>query len=147
MTTTAFITLPVSDLDRSKRFYTGLGWSLHPVFSDAGAVLISDTVHVMVLSEDRHHHLVGPERPGSGAGSSVVNALGVDRPEQVDAIVDKALAAGATEVDAQDYGFLRSRSFRDPDGHLWEILWVEPATTPDRPAPRSSAAPTTGPGR
>ena len=116
-----FITLPVRDLERSRRFYTRLGWSLHPSFrgSGSGTVLIREGEHAMVLSEDRHRHLVGPGTPGTPADASVVNALSVDSHD---------------EVDAQDYGFLRSRCFRDPDGHQWEILWVDPAAATRHPA-------------
>ena len=131
-----FITLPVRDLERSRRFYTRLGWSLHPSFrgSGSGTVLIREGEHAMVLSEDRHRHLVGPGTPGTPADASVVNALSVDSRAEVDAVVDRALRAGGTEVDAQDYGFLRSRCFRDPDGHQWEILWVDPAAATRHPA-------------
>lgn len=129
MAPTDFITLPVADLDRSKRFYSRLGWGLHPTFEGAGAgtVEIREDEHVMVLSEDSHLRLVRPGTPGTPADASVVNALSVDSPEQIDTIVDRAVRAGGTEGDAQDYGSLRSRCFRDPDGHLWEILWVDPA--------------------
>lgn len=136
MAPTDFITLPVEDLERSKRFYSRLGWGLHPSFEGAGAgtVEIREDEHVMVLSEDRHLRLVGPGTPGTPADASVVNALSVDSPEQIDTIVEQALRAGGTEGDAQDYGFLRSRCFRDPDGHQWEILWVDPAAASVRAA-------------
>ncbi|TDL39042.1 hypothetical protein E2R59_15915 [Kocuria rosea] len=138
MAPTDFITLPVSDLERSKRFYSCLGWRLHPAFegTGAGTVEIREDEHVMVLSEDRHLRLVGPEGPGTPADASVVNALSVDSPDEIDVIVDRAVRAGGTEGDAQDYGFLRSRCFRDPDGHQWEILWVDPAAASLRAARR-----------
>jgi len=128
MSTTVFLELPVSDLARSKRFYTDLGWELHPVLSGehAGAVLIGGTEHVMVLSPDRHRCPLGGSAMGTPAGSSVVNAISVDSPEQVDTVVERALRAGATEGETQDYGFLRSRCFHDPDGHQWEVLWMDP---------------------
>ena len=68
--------------------------------------------------------------------TAVVNALSVDSPDEIDVIVDRAVRAGGTEGDAQDYGFLRSRCFRDPDGHQWEILWVDPAAASVRAARR-----------
>lgn len=127
MPTTGFIALPVSDLDRARRFYTRLGWSLHPSFRGAGPglVLIREAEQVMVLSEDRHQQPVTPPGPGQPDDGSIVNALSVDSPAEVDEIVDQAVRAGAVEGDAQDFGFLRSRSFQDPDGNLWEVLWVD----------------------
>ncbi|MFI7481015.1 VOC family protein [Kocuria sp. M1R5S2] len=128
MATTGFIALPVSDLERARQFYTRLGWSLHPSYQDAGpgVVLVRDAEQVMVLSEDRHRQPVTPPGPPQPDDTHVVNALSVDAPEDVDAIVDQAVRAGAVEGDAQDFGFLHSRSFRDPDGNLWEVLWVDP---------------------
>lgn len=128
MRTTGVIALPVSDLDRAHRFYARLGWGLAPSGHDAerGVVLVRDAAQVMVLSEDRHRRPVDPPGPGSRPDASVVHALSVDSPAGIDAIVDQAVRAGATEGDAQDFGFLRSRSFRDPDGNRWEVLWVDP---------------------
>jgi predicted lactoylglutathione lyase len=126
MTTTQFVNLPVTD--RAKRFYARLGWELRPSCGDGGTVLVRGAEHVMVLSEDRHLYTVGPGAPGTPVDASVVAAIDVGSPVEVDAVVDRAVRAGATEGDTQDYGFLRSRSFRDPDGHLWEVLWVDPGT-------------------
>ncbi|MEX5271094.1 VOC family protein [Kocuria sabuli] len=129
MATTEFVILPVTDPDRARRFYARLGWELRPSCGDGGGtVLVRGAEHVMVLSEDRHLYTVGPGAPGTPVDASVVAAIDVGSPVEVDAVVDRAVRAGATEGDAQNYGFLRSRSFRDPDGHLWEVLWVDPGT-------------------
>lgn len=129
MTTTELVALPVTDPDRARHFYARLGWELRPSHGDVdGTVLVRGAGHVMVLSEDRHLYAVGPRAPGTPVDASVVAAIDVGSPVEVDAVVDRAVRAGATEEDAQDYGFLRSRSFRAPDGRLWEVLWVDPGT-------------------
>jgi predicted lactoylglutathione lyase len=128
MSTNVFINLPVSDLATSKEFYTSFGWTLDPTFSndDAGAVIISDTIYLMVLGH--HHWAQFTDKPvaDTRTTSAVINALGVEDPAEIDTLVDRALAAGATEGKAQDLGFMRSRSFADPDGHNWEIMWMDP---------------------
>ncbi|MHA7217313.1 VOC family protein [Arthrobacter sp. MDT1-48-3] len=128
MSTNVFINLPVSDLATSKEFYTSFGWTLDPNFSndDAGAVIISDTIYLMVLGH--HHWALFTDKPvaDTRTTSAVINALGVEDPAEIDTLVDRALAAGATEGKAQDLGFMRSRSFADPDGHAWEIMWMDP---------------------
>lgn len=132
MRATGVIALPVSDLDRAQQFYACLGWDLAPSQHSAepGVVLVRDAEQVMVLSEDRRRRPVDPPGNGNLPDGSVVNALSVDSPAEIDAIVDQAVRAGATEGDAQDFGFLRSRSFRDPDGNRWEVLWVDPESGP-----------------
>ncbi|MFC4904744.1 VOC family protein [Kocuria oceani] len=130
MITADYVALPVADLDRARRFYARLGWELGPPSRNvpAGAtMLVRGAAHVMVLSEDRHRHPVGPESPGTAADSSVVTAIDVESPADVDAVVERAVRAGATEGEIMDYGFLRSRGFQAPDGHHWEVLWVDQA--------------------
>lgn len=126
--TSVFINLPVKDLPKSKEFYTSFGWTLNPAFSDdnAGSIVISDTIYVMLLTHDHYKQFTDKEIADTSTTSAVLNALSVDSPEEVDQLVDQALAAGATEGNPQDYGFMRSRTFSDPDGHSWEILWMDP---------------------
>jgi len=128
MATNVFINLPVSDIDRSKAFYSALGWTLNPSFSDesGGAFVISDTIYVMILSHEKYRSFTDKEIADTSATSAVINALSVEAPEEIDALLGRALAAGAVEGKPQDHGFMRSRDFIDPDGHTWEVFWMDP---------------------
>ncbi|TDK25797.1 glyoxalase [Arthrobacter crusticola] len=128
MASKVFINLPVSDVERSKAFYTSLGWTLNPAFSDekAGSLEVSDSIYVMILSHEHYRQFTDKQIADTSATSGVINALSVDDPEEVDAFLDRALAAGAVEGKPQDYGFMRTRTFSDPDGHAWEVFWMDP---------------------
>lgn len=126
--TSVFINLPVKDLEKSKAFYTSFGWTLNPAFCDenAGCVVVSDTIYVMVLTHEHYKQFTSKEIADTATTSAVLNGISVETPEEIDQILDKALAAGATEGNPQDFGFMRSRTFHDPDGHSWEIIWMDP---------------------
>ncbi|WP_394250701.1 VOC family protein [Arthrobacter pityocampae] len=128
MPTTVFINLPVSDLERSKEFYTSFGWTLDPSFSneDAGAITISDTIHLMILTHGHWAQFTDKPVADTRSVSAVINAIGVDAADDVDTLVEQAVAAGAAEGKAQEFGFMRSRSFSDADGHTWEVMWMDP---------------------
>ncbi len=128
MATNVFINLPVTDVERSKEFYTSLGWTLNPSFSDenSGSLVITDTIYVMILSHENYSRFTDKRIADTSTTSAVINALSVDTPEEVDDLLGRALAAGADEGRPQDYGFMRSRTFSDPDGHLWEVFWMDP---------------------
>ena len=128
MATNVFINLPVSDLARSKEFYTSFGWTLNPSFSndDAGAITISDTIHLMILTHGHWAQFTDKPIADTRSTSAVINAIGVDASGDVDTLVERAVAAGATEGKSQEFGFMRSRSFSDPDGHTWEVMWMDP---------------------
>ena len=121
-----FPNLPVSDLERSKAFYTGLGFALNEQFTNdqAAAVVISDDIVVMLLSP-AFAELSGV--PLTRTPSQTL-ALALDSREEVDAIVDRAVAAGGTlKREADEDGFMYSRGIDDPDGHVWDFLWMDPA--------------------
>lgn len=128
MSTKVFINLPVTDLGRSREFYTGFGWTLDPDFSndDAAAVTISDTIHLMLLTHGHWSRFTDKPVADTRTSSAVINAISVESPAAIDTLVDRAVAAGADEGKAQDLGFMRSRSFADPDGHTWEVMWMDP---------------------
>jgi predicted lactoylglutathione lyase len=116
MTTKVFINLPVNDLQKSKDFYTKLGWTLNPDFTDdnAAAVTISDTIHLMILTHEHWAQFTDKPIADTATTSAVINAISVETPEDVDALANRAVAAGATEGQRQDHGFMRSRSFATP---------------------------------
>ncbi len=126
-----FVNLPVRDLTASTAFYTALGGELNPQFSDdtAKAVMLSDAIGVMLLTHASYRRFT--QRPIGDARreSQTLLALSVDRRDAVDATLKRAAAAGgrADPNPAQDYGFMFSRSVEDPDGNVWEIMWMDAA--------------------
>jgi predicted lactoylglutathione lyase len=126
-----FINLPVTDLDRSISFYEAVGGRKEPKFSNdrAAMIVLSDTISVMLLTHDFYSTFTGKPIADAHGSSQVLLALSVDSIADVDATVDKAGAAGGIKDPGprQDMGGLMyERSFEDPDGHHWEILWMDP---------------------
>lgn len=131
MPTLIFVNLPVSDLERSKSFYTALGFEINPQFTDenAACIVISDTIFVMLLVKSFFSNFTSKQLADTSTTAAAINALSADSREGVDALADKAIAAGGAQSnDPQDMDFMYSRSFEDPDGNLWEIVWMDPAT-------------------
>jgi predicted lactoylglutathione lyase len=133
MATQIFVNLPVKDLNKSKAFFEKLGYTFNPQFTnDEGACLvISDTIFVMLLVEPFFKTFIKKEIADSRKTTEVILAISAESKQKVDEIVDKALKiGGAKSNDPQDYGWMYSRSFQDPDGHLWEIAYIDPNATP-----------------
>ena len=123
-----FVNLPVTDLDRSIAFYEAIGASKDPRFSDAtaAAMVLSETIHVMLLTHDKYRQFTTKEIADAHKTSAALICVSEDSRAAVDATVDKAIKAGAREArPAQDYGFMYGRSFDDPDGHGWEVMWMD----------------------
>jgi predicted lactoylglutathione lyase len=125
-----FINLPVRDLAASIAFYDALGFVNEPRFSDetAAAMKWSDAIVVMVLTHDKWKSFTDRPIPDTGS-SEVALCINLDSRDEVNAITDVAGRNGGT-VDVnppQDHGFMMSRSFTDPDGHVWEPMWMDPA--------------------
>lgn len=128
MDTQIFVNLPVKDLETSKAFYEVLGFTINPQFTDetAACVVISDTIYVMLLSHDKANQFTSKKIADAHKTTEVLNALSVESKEAVDNFLDKALNNGGSEAgETQDLGFMYSRSFNDPDGHIWEVLWMD----------------------
>ena len=126
-----FVNLPVSDLAAAKAFYGGLGFGFNEQFSDerTASVVISDSIVVMLLTRDRFADFVpGADRIGDPSRSTtVLNALSADSREEADDLLARALASGGKPwMPAQDHGFMYGVSFTDPDGHVWEVVWMDP---------------------
>jgi predicted lactoylglutathione lyase len=125
-----FVNLPVDDLDASKKFFTELGYTINPQFSDekAASVVISDTIVAMLLTKPFYATFTKKQIADTTATSEVLICLSAESREKVDELVDKAVAAGGTESgDKQDHGFMYGRAFDDLDGHTWEVMWMDPA--------------------
>ncbi|GHA02874.1 VOC family protein [Streptomyces echinoruber] len=125
-----FVNLPVNDLEAAKKFFTDLGYSLDPRFSDenAASVVISDTIYVMLLTKPFYATFTKKEIADATTTSEVLLCLSAESREKVDELVEKAVAAGGTASDqVQDQGFMYGRAFDDLDGHTWEVVWMDPA--------------------
>jgi predicted lactoylglutathione lyase len=123
-----FVNLPVHDLAASRRFYTGLGFGINDMFSDerCACVVVSDTIFVMLLDHERFGDFVSVPIADAHATAQVINCLSAESRAEVDEFVAAALAHGGAEYrGVQDEGPMYGRSVTDPDGHAWEILFME----------------------
>ena len=123
-----FVNLPVTDLDRSVAFYEAIGARKDARFSDAtaAAMVLSETIHVMLLTHDKYRQFTAKEIADAHKTSAALICVSEESRAGVDATVGKAVEAGARETrPAQDYGFMYGRSFEDPDGHGWEVMWMD----------------------
>jgi len=136
MSKTIFVNLPVGDLDKAKAFYAALGFVNEPKFTDetAAAMQWSETIVVMLLTHAKWKTFTTRPIPEKGS-SEVMLALSFDGRAEVDRITDLAgNNGGATDPNPmQDHGFMYGRSFLDPDGHLWEAFWMDPAMAESGP--------------
>ncbi len=125
-----FVNLPVADLPRAVRFYEALGFANNPQFTDetAASMVLSDTIHVMLLTHAKWGTFT--TRPICPRGTSeVMLALSLDSRAAVDTLVEAGAAAGgrADVNPAADHGFMYQRTLADPDDHIWEPFWMDPA--------------------
>jgi predicted lactoylglutathione lyase len=128
-----FVNLPVTDLDRSKRFFEALGFSINPQFSDetAACVVISDTIFAMILTHAKFREFTSKEIADSSATTEVLIALSRDSREAVDQIMEAAMKNGGREArPTEDMGFMYHRAFEDPDRHIWEVMWMDMSQVP-----------------
>lgn len=129
MPTEIFVSLPTSDLERAKAFFTGLGWTINPNFTDenAACVVIDERLYVMILTREFFATFTYKTIIDPATAAQVQVALSRESREEVDALIEKAKAAGGREHgEAQDYGFMYSRDFEDPDGNVFGALWMDP---------------------
>lgn len=130
MTRMIFVNFPVSDLPRAIKFYEAIGFRNEPRFTDetAAAMVLTDVIHVMVLTHEKWRTFTDRPLPPTGS-SEVAICISCDSREEIDRLLDTASANGGTaDVNPkQDHGFMYSRSFADPDGHVWEPMWMDPA--------------------
>jgi predicted lactoylglutathione lyase len=125
-----FVNLPVTDLARARAFYAGLGFGFNEQFSDerTASVVIEENIVVMLLTRDRFADFVPGEVGDPAQATSVLNALSASSREEVDELYARALASGGKPWQpAQDQGFMYGTSFTDPDGNVWETVWMDPA--------------------
>jgi uncharacterized protein len=125
-----FVNLPVKDLDKSMAFFKAIGFSFNPQFTDktAACMVMSEDIYAMLLTHDKIKQFTGKQIADAHKTTEVLTALAVESKAKVNELVEKAIQAGSKEPrQPQDYGFMFARSFEDPDGHIWEVFWMDPA--------------------
>ena len=131
-----FVNLAVRDLPTSMAFFKALGFEFNPRFTDenAACMIVSGEAFVMLLAEPFFRTFTKRELCDTSTSTEGLFALSCDRRADVDELVKKAVAAGGRHaMDAQDHGFMYGWSFYDPDGHHWEVVWMdEPARAAGR---------------
>lgn len=129
MNTQIFVNLPVKDLDKSIEFFTQLGYTFNPQFTDeiATCMIVSDTIFVMLLTEEKFKTFTPKAICDATKSTEVLVCLSCESRANVDDMVRKALAAGgSTYNDPQDHGFMYAHGYQDLDGHIWELVYMDP---------------------
>lgn len=128
-----FINLPVTDLSKSKAFYEAIGFTNNPQFSDdsSACMVLTDAISVMLLTHAKWQTFTTRPIPPS-TSSEVMLALACASRDEVDAMNDAAAAKGGTaDINPkQDHGFMYNRNLADPDGHVWEAMWMDMGAVP-----------------
>ena len=133
-----FVNLPVTDLARATAFYEAIGAVKNPQFSDdtASCMVFSETIYAMLLTHDKFRQFTPKAIADARSASEVLICLSADSRNDVDDIVGKAEVSGgvADPGPKQEFGFMYGRSFEDPDGHIWEVMWMDVAAATTQPA-------------
>ena len=127
---TLFVNMPVADIERSKAFFAKLGFTFNPKFTDesAACMLVGEDAFVMLLSREKFAEFSKLPIADPATHTLALYCFSAASRDEVDTVSAAAIAAGATEADdAEDYGFMYSRSFYDLDGHGWQVMWMDPA--------------------
>ncbi len=125
-----FVNLAVKELERSVEFFTKLGFSFDPRFTDetATCMIVGDDAFVMLLVESRFKDFTKKELADPTRQTEAILALSAESREQVDELADRALAAGGSPAnDPIEIEFMYGRSFEDLDSHVWEVFWMDPS--------------------
>ena len=124
-----FVNLTVNDLAKSKVFFEALGYSFNPQFTNeqAACMVISDTIYVMLLTEEFFKGFTKKEIVDAKKSTEVIVCLSTESRAEVDELVGKAVAAGGRIYnEPQDHGFMYAHAFEDLDGHQWELCYMDP---------------------
>jgi len=132
-----FVNLPVTDLERAKAFYTALGFTINPLFTDHNAACVvveEDHNYFMILVREFFQTFTDRPIGEPSRTVSATTAIFLDSREAVDTTVTNGIAAGGTEErSAADYGFMYQRQLTDPDGNLLEFGWMDPTAAEQGP--------------
>src|SRR4051794_8806399 len=138
-----FVNLPVADLPRATAFYESVGAVKNEQFCDgtASCMVFSDTIHAMLLTHDKFRQFTPKAIADARTTSEVLICMSAESRDAVDAMVEKASSGGKVDpCPKQDYGFMYGRSFEDPDGHIWEVMWMDVEAAQAAMTPRETAA-------
>jgi uncharacterized protein len=130
MSTKIFVNLPVNDLDKSIAFFTSLGFTFNPQFTDetATCMIVGEDIHVMLLTHAKFKQFTPKSICDATKSTEVLVALSLESREKVNEMVRKAVAAGGTTyAEPKDYGFMWQHGFQDLDGHIWEVFYMDPS--------------------
>jgi len=125
-----FVNLPVKDLDKSMAFFKAVGFSFNPQFTDttAACMVMGNDIYAMLLTHDKVKEFSKKQIADAHKTTEVLTAVAVESKAKVNELADKAIKAGGSEAySPKDYGFMFTRSFEDPDGHIWEVFWMDEA--------------------
>lgn len=125
-----FVNLPVKDLEKTQKFFLDIGFTFNPQFTDetAACLVLGQDLSAMLLSHAKFKEFTPNEICDATQSSETIIALSCDSREEVDTIVQKAIAAGGKQyAAAKDFGFMYQHGFQDLDGHIWEIFYMDPA--------------------
>ena len=126
-----FVNLPVRDLQAATNFYLAVGGTLNPQFSNdqASSIMFSNSIGVMLLTHQHYGQFTTRQIGDARRDSQMLIALTAGSKDEVNAVIEKGVAAGgrADPNPAQDLGFMYNRHIEDPDGYVWELLWMNPA--------------------
>lgn len=131
MSTQIFVNLPVKNLKQSIEFFTQLGFQFNPQFTDetATCMIVSETIFVMLLTHEKFKTFTPNAICDATKSTEVLVCLSVENRAKVDEMVHQAVAAGGkTYNDPQDHGFMYAHGFQDLDGHIWELIYMDPST-------------------
>jgi len=127
-----FLNVAVKDLGVSKPFFEKLGFEFNPMFTneECACMVVSDQAYVMLQTHESFERFTTKPIADPAATTEAIVCVSATSREEVDSFADTALASGGTDArEPQDYGFMYGRSFHDPDGHVWEVMWMDPAAT------------------
>ena len=130
MTTKIFVNLPVKNLNESIRFFTQLGYSFNPQFTDetTTCMIVSDDIYVMLLTAEKFQTFTPKAICDATKSTEVLVCLSCESRANVDDMVGKAISAGGTTYnEPQDHGFMYAHGFQDLDRHIWELIYMEPS--------------------
>lgn len=136
-----FVNLPVRDLEVAKRFFASLGFTFNPKYTDekAACMVISDQAFVMLLVEPFFSGFTKKRICDTTTHNEALLALSCPSREAVDEVVERAVAAGGSHaMEPVDHGFMYGWSFYDPDGHHWEVLWMDPVAAAAAELPKEN---------
>ena len=136
--TSMFVNLPVTDLDRAKEFYTAIGFTINPLFTDHNAACVvveEDHSYFMILVRDFFQTFTEKPIGDNNVNPTCTTAIFLDTRDAVDKAVADGIAAGGAEIQpASDYGFMYQRQLLDPDGNMLEFGWMDPVASAQGPA-------------